>query len=138
MCFLPVHVFYLRSRLELVKTLGHIVISPFGPVKFKDFFLADIITSMIPTLRDFIMLIFFFGSGQWYHLEEWAKYVDPKEDEVKRNELYLNWPTVKIMLLAIALLPFWFRLMQCFRRYQETKLVANLKNAGKYFTSLCV
>ncbi len=38
----------------------------------------------------------------------------------------------------IAFLPFWFRLMQCFRRYYETKLVANLKNAGKYFTSMCV
>ncbi len=35
-------------------------------------------------------------------------------------------------------MPFWFRLMQCFRRYYETKLVANLKNAGKYFTSMCV
>ena len=38
----------------------------------------------------------------------------------------------------IAFLPFWFRLMQCFRRYYETKLIANLKNAGKYFTSMCV
>jgi len=38
----------------------------------------------------------------------------------------------------IAFVPFWFRLMQCFRRYYETKLVANLKNAGKYFTSMCV
>jgi len=28
--------------------------------------------------------------------------------------------------------------MQCFRRYYETKLIANLKNAGKYFTSMCV
>jgi len=80
MCMLPFHVFYLRSRLEVLKTLGHILISPFGPVKFKDFFLADIITSMVPTLRDFIMLTFFFASGQWYHLEEWSRFVDPKED----------------------------------------------------------
>lgn len=78
---LPFHVFYLRSRLELVKTLGHIVISPFGPVKFKDFFLADIITSMVPTLRDFFYLIFFFASGQWYHLERWAKYVNPNDPD---------------------------------------------------------
>jgi hypothetical protein len=80
MCMLPFHVFYLRSRLEVLKTLGHILISPFGPVKFKDFFLADIITSMVPTLRDLIMLTFFFASGQWYHLEEWSRFVDPKED----------------------------------------------------------
>jgi|LauGreDrversion4_2_1035121.scaffolds.fasta_scaffold203688_1 hypothetical protein len=28
--------------------------------------------------------------------------------------------------------------MQCFRRYRDTKLPANLKNAGKYFTSMTV
>ena len=40
--------------------------------------------------------------------------------------------------MIIAFLPFWFRLAQCFRRYYETKLPANLKNAGKYFTSILV
>jgi hypothetical protein len=63
LCFLPMHVFYMKSRLELLKTLGHIVIAPFGPVKFKDFFLADILTSMVPTIRDFITSLFFFFTG---------------------------------------------------------------------------
>jgi hypothetical protein len=53
----------LRSRAELLKTLWHIVIAPFGPVKFKDFFLADILTSMVPTLRDAILTVFLFASG---------------------------------------------------------------------------
>lgn len=39
-------------------------------------------------------------------------------------------------MIAVAFLPGWFRLMQCFRRYHETKLPANLKNAGKYFSGL--
>ena len=42
------------------------------------------------------------------------------------------------LLLAVAFIPYWFRLMQCFRRYYETKLNANLKNAGKYFANICV
>jgi hypothetical protein len=63
MCLLPIHVFYLKSRLELAKTLGHIIISPFGPVKFKDFFLADIITSMGIPLKDLIAIFWLFGSG---------------------------------------------------------------------------
>jgi hypothetical protein len=63
LCFLPIHVFYLRTRKELLRTLMHIVISPFGPVKFKDFFLADIITSLNHTLRDFVTTVFFFASN---------------------------------------------------------------------------
>jgi hypothetical protein len=52
--------------------------------------------------------------------------------------MYMNWSSVEYSLLAVAFIPFWFRLMQCFRRFHETKLVANLKNAGKYFTSMSV
>jgi len=63
LCCLPFLVFYLRSRAELLKTLWHIVIAPFRPVKFKDFFLADILTSMVPTLRDAILTVFLFASG---------------------------------------------------------------------------
>jgi hypothetical protein len=115
LCFLPFHYFYLRSRLELVKTLGHIVIAPFGPVKFKDFFLADIITSMVPTLRDAILLVFLFASGQWYDIKKWFWYLDPKYDNDKEKtlskEMYMNWPSVENLLLAVAFIPFWFRLM---------------------------
>jgi len=46
-------------------------------VKFKDFFLADILTSMIYPLRDVILICFFFGTGQWLQLEDKARYMDP-------------------------------------------------------------
>jgi hypothetical protein len=86
LCCLPFHVFYLRSRLELLKTLWHILISPFGPVKFKDFFLADILTSMIYPLRDVILIGFFFGTGQWLLLEENAHYMDPTKSDKEKYE----------------------------------------------------
>jgi hypothetical protein len=63
LCCLPLHLFYLKTRLELFKTLMHILIAPFGPVKFKDFFLADILTSLTHSFKDFISTIFFFISG---------------------------------------------------------------------------
>ena len=47
LCFLPFHVFYLRTRKELSRVLFNILLSPFGTVKFKHFFLADILTSMV-------------------------------------------------------------------------------------------
>ena len=141
LCFLPFHVFYLKSRKELVRVLFHIFVSPFGQVKFKHFFLADIITSLGVTLKDFISIFFLFGTGQWLDLAQYAKVYDPdykpKDGEII-NEPYFKNKNLIFLHFFIAFVPFWFRLMQCFRRYKETKLVANLKNAGKYFTSMCV
>jgi hypothetical protein len=141
MCLLPFHVFYLRSRKELLRVLSHIFVSPFGTVKFKHFFLADIITSLGVTLKDMVSIFFLFGTGQWLNLAEYAKIYDreykPKPGEVVHQPYFKN-DTLVILQLSIAFLPFWFRLMQCFRRYYDTKLNANLKNAGKYFTSMCV
>jgi hypothetical protein len=75
-CFFPFHVFYMKSRKELVRVLFHIFVSPFGVVKFKHFFLADIITSLGVTLKDFISIFFLFSSGQWLDLAENAKALD--------------------------------------------------------------
>ena len=78
LCILPFHVFYLKSRKELIRVLFHIFVSPFGTVKFKHFFLADIITSMGVTIKDFVSIFFLFGSGQWLNLGEYAKAYDPE------------------------------------------------------------
>lgn len=46
-CFQPFHCLFLRGRVALAQTLWNIVISPFGLVRFRHFFLADIITSLL-------------------------------------------------------------------------------------------
>jgi hypothetical protein len=46
-CCQPFHCFYMRARKQVLKTLWQIVISPFGIVRFRHFFLADVVTSMI-------------------------------------------------------------------------------------------
>lgn len=51
-CIQPFKIFYRRGRLSLLITLWNILISPFGQVKFRHFFLADILTSMTQPLRD--------------------------------------------------------------------------------------
>jgi hypothetical protein len=59
-CFFPFHVFYLKARKELLVVLWNIVISPFGIVRFKHFFLADIITSFVTPLKDIGTISCFF------------------------------------------------------------------------------
>lgn len=44
----------------------------------------------------------------------------------------------EIVSPLIAALPFWFRLWQCARRYQDTRQRRHLLNMGKYASSLLV
>jgi hypothetical protein len=55
-----------KTELMMMKhTLYNIVISPFGQVRFKHFFLADIFTSMVQVLRDIGFIGCFLMSGAW-------------------------------------------------------------------------
>ena len=47
-------------------------------------------------------------------------------------------PQLENYLLAIAFLPYWFRLAQCFRRYHDCKMKVHLINAGKYFSVILI
>lgn len=49
-CTIPFNIFYRSTRIQILYTLGHIVISPFGLVRFRHFFLADVLTSIITPL----------------------------------------------------------------------------------------
>lgn len=123
LCFMPFHIFYLRARFDLLIVLCHIVASPLGIVRFKHFFLADIITSFVNPLKDVGSISCYFIRGLWL---------------TSQNTDNDHCPMLQNYQLAIAFLPYWFRLAQCLRRYHETQLKAHLVNGGKYFSSLCI
>jgi xenotropic and polytropic retrovirus receptor 1 len=123
LCFSPFHCFYKRARKELLIVLWNILISPFGLVKFKHFFLADILTSFVIPLKDVGIMVCFFASKLWL------------ESETADTNAF---PGLVYYLMIIPVLPFWFRFAQCLVRYRETELTANLINAGKYISSLLV
>jgi len=74
-------------------TVYEIVIAPFGRVRFRDFFLADVITSMGGTLSDIGTTVYFFTSH------------DFKDDTYPSNTSRFL-PTY---LIIVGFLPFWFR-----------------------------
>eukprot|EP01114_Cavostelium_apophysatum_P020415 TRINITY_DN6833_c0_g1_i2.p1 TRINITY_DN6833_c0_g1~~TRINITY_DN6833_c0_g1_i2.p1 ORF type:complete len:406 (+),score=62.61 TRINITY_DN6833_c0_g1_i2:162-1379(+) len=122
-CSLGVFLFFqIRSRFWLTRTLGRIIISPLRPVFFKDFFLADQLLSIAIVLMDMGFTICYYTRESWdvnYHdgaCEAKRPLVDP----------------------IIAAFPLYWRIMQCFRRYRDSKDKYNLVNAGKYGTSLLV
>jgi len=49
-CINPFPIFYRSTRIQILYTLGHIIASPFGLVRFRHFFLADVLTSIITPL----------------------------------------------------------------------------------------
>eukprot|EP00347_Sterkiella_histriomuscorum_P002512 403367865 len=123
LCFQPFHFFYQRARLDLLIVLVHIFISPFGIVRFKHFFLADILTSFVNPFKDLGYMGCFYFNGLW------------KNSDLPGADLC---PNVENYTLIIAFLPYWFRLAQCMRRYHDTKLKAHLINGGKYFSSILI
>lgn len=63
--FSPFNFLYRVARFEIIKVLGHIIISPFGLVKFRDFFLADVITSARLMLSDSTSMVCFYTSKEF-------------------------------------------------------------------------
>ena len=65
MCFFPLHCFYMTARKSLGLTLFNILVTPMFEVRFRHFFLADVITSMGTPIKDATYLTCFFLFGFW-------------------------------------------------------------------------
>ena len=63
--FNPFKVFHPKGRIEILRILGTIVIAPFGIVRFRHFFMADVITSSKLMLADNDAMICFYTSGDF-------------------------------------------------------------------------
>lgn len=94
----------------MFRVLYNIIISPFGLVNFKYFFLADVITSMGEVLKDLCYVINGLLIWDWTH---------------KRDNL--DWT-----LFIIGILPFWFRFWQCVNKF----VTSNYKNKTQFYNAL--
>eukprot|EP01022_Parablepharisma_sp_SALTPOND_P004520 TRINITY_DN120435_c3_g1_i1.p1 TRINITY_DN120435_c3_g1~~TRINITY_DN120435_c3_g1_i1.p1 ORF type:complete len:700 (+),score=58.28 TRINITY_DN120435_c3_g1_i1:6770-8869(+) len=115
----PFRFVYRGARVEMIRTMWNIIISPISEVRFKDFFLADIFCSMVKPFQDMVTTFCFFTSESW----------------VNNTDAHCPW--LKSGLLIIAILPYYWRFMQCLRKYYDTKdKFPHLVNAGKYMSSI--
>jgi len=122
MCLMPFHMFYLRGRVQLARTLGNIFISPFGKVRFRHFFLADVITSMTAPLQHVFYIVCYY---------EESAFVTGDKVNLKQQ-----CQTSYGFYIAMSFLPYWWRFCQCLKKYHETEQSVHLINAGKYFCSM--
>lgn len=61
----PLDIMERAFRFELLYSLFQNLIAPFGLVRFKEFFLGDILTSMVRPLIDVYFIGCFFSSIEW-------------------------------------------------------------------------
>ena len=102
-------------------TIWNIAISPFGKVRFRDFFFADVITRIGQTLVDI--------SGTFY----FTIHFFDKSNEIPPSGATKPYP---IYAIIVGFLPFWWRLMQCLNKYYYTRVLPHTYNAGKYTSKL--
>jgi hypothetical protein len=119
---LPIHgMLYWSSRKVLLTSLGALLLTPFSPVRFRDIFFADFLTSMVVPLADFQYTICFYTTGN---------FLSPRDNRCARVNTYAG--------PALAFIPFFWRALQCLKRFYETRQLFHLVNFGKYTTAICV
>ena len=74
---LPLDYFYQVFRMELLFTLFNVCFSPITPVRFKDFFLADVFCSLVKPFNDIYIVTCLLSSYYWYSYSELPTVVAP-------------------------------------------------------------
>uniref|UniRef100_A0AC35TPQ4 SPX domain-containing protein n=1 Tax=Rhabditophanes sp. KR3021 TaxID=114890 RepID=A0AC35TPQ4_9BILA len=134
-----------NSRFWLLKHCFNCFTAPFHFVTFTDFWLADQMNSLATCFLDFQYFLCFYATEVDYSDFKFAvRTMNVTEGPVPwgyvdintGNDMCVNSTAIRSLISCIPALS---RLLQCIRRYRDTKLThPHLVNAGKYSTTLFV
>ncbi|XVF62823.1 hypothetical protein PTKIN_Ptkin09bG0039500 [Pterospermum kingtungense] len=117
----PFDIFYRPTRYCFLRIIRNIVCSPFYKVLMVDFFMADQLTSQIPLLRHLESTACYFLAGN-FKTHDYAT--------CKNGKLYRQ------LAYVISFLPYYWRAMQCARRWFDEYDLHHLANMGKYVSAM--
>lgn len=130
--FNPTKTFNYEARFWALKVISRIIFAPFFFVHFADFWLADQLTSLVPVFLDFQYFVCFYASNTNWTNANWSDSTVSANTNSCLNVFWFIRP-------ILTVLPAWFRLAQCLRRFRDTKeKFPHLANAGKYSTTFFV
>ncbi|PIN10838.1 putative small molecule transporter [Handroanthus impetiginosus] len=118
--FCPFNIIYRSSRFFLIRSAWHCICAPLYKVTLPDFFLADQLTSQVQAFRSLQFYICYYVWG----------------DFKRRSNTCIQSDVYKILLIVVAIIPFWARAIQCLRRWFEEKDPAQGRNCLKYFSTI--
>ncbi|XP_061370781.1 phosphate transporter PHO1 isoform X1 [Gastrolobium bilobum] len=117
----PFDIFYRPTRYCFIRVLRNIVCSPFYKVLLVDFFMADQLTSQIPLLR---------------HLETTGCHIFARVFKTHHPETCHSGRLYMEITYIISFLPYFWRALQCARRWFDDGDVNHLTNMGKYVSAM--
>ncbi|KAG7985339.1 hypothetical protein I3843_03G020700 [Carya illinoinensis] len=115
----PLNIIYRSSRFFLLRCAFRCVCAPLYKVTLPDFFLADQLTSQVPAFRNLQFYVCYYG---------WGYFRKPSNNRCLESEVS------QAFYFAVAIIPYWSRLIQCLRRLVEEKDVKYAFNGLKYFS----
>ncbi|KAK4794322.1 hypothetical protein SAY86_012316 [Trapa natans] len=117
----PVDFFYRPTRYCFLRVMRNIICSPFYKVLMVDFFMADQLTSQIPLMR---------------HMESTACYFLARSFRTHQYEICRSGRMYREIVYVISFLPYYWRAMQCARRWFDEGDMNHLANMGKYVSAM--
>ncbi|CAN6934292.1 unnamed protein product [Brassica oleracea] len=119
--FCPLNIFYKSSRYRLITVIRNIVFSPLYKVVMLDFFMADQLCSQVPMLRNLEYIACYYITGS---------YATQDYGYCMRVKYYRD------LAYAVSFLPYYWRAMQCARRWFDEGETSHLVNLGKYVSAM--
>ncbi|GJZ32310.1 phosphate transporter PHO1 homolog 1 [Tanacetum coccineum] len=117
----PINIIYKSSRYRLLSVLRNIVLSPLYKVVMLDFFMADQLCSQVPMLRNLEYVVCYYITGSYKTLD-YGYCVQTKN--------------YRDLAYAVSFLPYYWRAMQCARRWLDEGDTGHLLNLGKYVSAM--
>ncbi|KAJ6981491.1 phosphate transporter PHO1 [Populus alba x Populus x berolinensis] len=117
----PFDIFYRPTRYCFIRIIRNTVCSPFYKVLMVDFFMADQLTSQISLMRHMETTACHFLAGS---------FKTHRYETCKTGRLYSE------LAYVISFLPYFWRAMQCARRWFDESDLDHLANMGKYVSAM--
>ncbi|XP_026453771.1 phosphate transporter PHO1 homolog 1-like [Papaver somniferum] len=117
----PFNIVYLSSRVRFLRVIRNIVLTPLYKVVMLDFFMADQLCSQVPTLRNLEYVACYYITGS-YQTQDYGFCM--------RTKNYRD------LAYAVSFLPYYWRAMQCARRWFDEGDTGHLINLGKYVSAM--
>lgn len=117
----PLNIFYQSSRYRFLRVIRNIILSPLYKVVMLDFFMADQLCSQVPMLRNLEYVACYYITGS-YKTQDYRYCM--------RANHYRD------LAYAVSFLPYYWRAMQCARRWFDEGQTNHLVNLGKYVSAM--
>ncbi|KAJ6902871.1 phosphate transporter PHO1 [Populus alba x Populus x berolinensis] len=117
----PFNICYRSSRFSFLCVIRNIVLSPLYKVVMLDFFMADQLCSQVSMLRNLENVACYYLTGS-YKTQDYGYCMRAKH--------------YRDLAYAVSFIPYYWRAMQCARRWFDEGQIEHLVNLGKYVSAM--